>query len=225
MTEPFDIHQHWDAIVVGTGMGGATLGHALARAGRRVLFVDKGTARPDLVGRYAEDDFPRPRAPQPSHRPILMRGGRYADQVTDSSTARTQRFVPFIGAGAGGSSALYGMALERFFPSDFAAAGQYQAPAGADLALRWPVSYAEMAPYYDAAERLYRVRGSADPLRADGAREHLMAPPPLTPVAEEMVGHLQGRRLHPYRLPQGCEFVDGCRQMRDASFLQLRSHI
>jgi len=210
MSEPFDIHQYWDAIVVGTGMGGATLGHALARAGRRVLFLDKGAARPDLVGHYAEDNFPRSKAPQPAHRPILVRGGRYADQVADRSNARTQRFVPFIGAGAGGSSALYGMALERFFPSDFAAAGQYQAPPDADLPPRWPVSYAEMAPYYDAAERLYRVRGSADPLRADGAREHLMAPPPLTPASEEMFGHLEGRRLHPYRLPQGCEFVPGC---------------
>jgi len=54
------------------------------------------------------------------------------------------------------------------------------------------------------------VRGSADPLRADGAREHLMAPPPLTPAADEMFGYLQGRQLHPYRLPQACEFVAGC---------------
>jgi len=131
--EPFDLHQDWDAIVVGTGMGGATLGHALARAGRRVLFLDKGRARPDLVGHYAEDDFARAEAPQPAHRPVLLRGGRYADQVADRSRARTQRFVPFIGAGAGGSSALYGMALERFFPSDFAAAGHYTAPPGASL--------------------------------------------------------------------------------------------
>lgn len=210
LSEPFDIDQDWDAIVVGTGMGGATLGHALAQAGRRVLFLEKGTATPDLLGHYAEDDFPRAEAPQPSHKAILVRGGRYAEQMADHSRARVQRFVPFIGAGRGGSSALYGMALERFFPSDFAAADHYAAPAGASLPARWPVSYAEMAPYYDAAERLYRVRGSADPLRADGAREHLMAPPPLSPAAAEMFGFLRERRLHPYRLPQACEFVDGC---------------
>ena len=209
MSDTFDIHDDWHAIVIGTGMGGATLGHALARAGRRVLFIDKGAAAPDLRGRYAEDDFPRAEAPQPAHRAILARGGRYADQVVDRSNPRTQRFVPFIGAGAGGSSALYGMALERFFPSDFAAAGHYAAP-GAALPPRWPVSYAEMAPWYDAAERLYRIRGSADPLRADGAREHLMAPPALSPAAAEMFSHLQNRQLHPYRLPQACEFVEGC---------------
>ena len=32
----------WDVIIVGTGMGGATAGHALARQGLKVLFVDKG---------------------------------------------------------------------------------------------------------------------------------------------------------------------------------------
>lgn len=210
MPDTFDLNQAWDAIVIGTGMGGATLGHALARAGRRVLFLDKGPASPDLVGRYAEDAFPRAEAPQPAHRAILARAGRYADQLADRSTPRTQRFIPFIGAGAGGSSALYGMALERFFPSDFAAAEHYAAPPGASLPPRWPVSYAELAPYYDAAEALYRVRGSADPLRADGPREHLMAPPSLTPAATEMSAHLASRGLHPYRLPQACEFVDGC---------------
>jgi choline dehydrogenase-like flavoprotein len=210
MPIPFDLDQPWDAIVVGTGMGGAVIGHALARAGRRVLFVDKGAASPDLRGHYAEQDFARSEAPQPHHRAILERAGRYADEVADHSNRRTQRFVPFIGAGAGGSSALYGMALERFFPSDFAAADHYAAAPGADLPPRWPVSYEELAPYYEAAERLFRVRGSADPLRADGQREHLMAPPPLTPAAHELFGFLEGRELHPYRLPLACEFVDGC---------------
>ena len=32
----------WDAVVVGTGMGGSTLGHALAQRGRRVLFIERG---------------------------------------------------------------------------------------------------------------------------------------------------------------------------------------
>ena len=32
----------WDVLVIGTGMGGATLGYALARAGWNVVFVEKG---------------------------------------------------------------------------------------------------------------------------------------------------------------------------------------
>ena len=32
----------WDVVVVGNGMGGSTVGYALARSGHRVLFVEKG---------------------------------------------------------------------------------------------------------------------------------------------------------------------------------------
>ena len=32
----------WDAVVIGTGMGGSTVGFELARLGRRVLFLEKG---------------------------------------------------------------------------------------------------------------------------------------------------------------------------------------
>lgn len=42
--DPEELLQEWDAIVVGSGMGGATIGHALARAGKKVLFCELGTA-------------------------------------------------------------------------------------------------------------------------------------------------------------------------------------
>ena len=50
----------WDVIVVGTGMGGATLGLALARSGQQVLFVEKGRDRipsEDLVKQMTADDL------------------------------------------------------------------------------------------------------------------------------------------------------------------------
>ena len=48
----------WDVIVIGTGMGGATLGHALAQAGRRVLFVEKGHSNLDLADDSIRDRLP-----------------------------------------------------------------------------------------------------------------------------------------------------------------------
>ena len=39
---PEGLDRLWDTIVVGTGIGGATIGHALARAGREVLFCEAG---------------------------------------------------------------------------------------------------------------------------------------------------------------------------------------
>ncbi len=49
----------------------------------------------------------------------LARAGRSTDEITDISGRFPKRFVPFIGSGTGGSSALYGMVCERFFVQDF----------------------------------------------------------------------------------------------------------
>src|SRR5262249_38480672 len=150
----------WDAIIVGTGMGGATLGSALARRGLRVLFLEKGRApRPDepaLAGAFAEQSLPSAGGPQ--ERDTLARAGRWTDALDDISTDRPRRFVPFLGSGPGGSTALYGMALERFVPDDFTP----RDPSA--LMPRWPVSYDELSPCYAAAERLFRLRGTTDPL-------------------------------------------------------------
>jgi choline dehydrogenase-like flavoprotein len=206
----------WDAIIIGTGMGGAPLGYALAKAGQRVLFLEKGKSHLQpgaLTNSYAESHFAMPAAPGPQHRATLQRAGRYSDTVRTNAGARAQHFVPFIGCGTGGSSALYGMVLERFFPADFTPRAQHPDAADADLPDAWPIAYGELLPHYEEAERLFRVRGTPDPLRADRPADwaaHFRAPPPLTPASGELFAFFQQRALHPYRLPLACEFVEGC---------------
>jgi choline dehydrogenase-like flavoprotein len=205
--------QHWDVIVVGTGMGGATIGHALAKAGKRVLFCEKGKSSwkaTALKGRYPETSFDRPSVPQPRHRPVLADAGRDWNEIEDKSHARPKSYLPFIGYGTGGSSALYGMALERFFPADFSPRSAHPAATDADLPEFWPVAYAEMIPFYEAAEKLYRVRGEADALRGEEFRPGYLPPPPLTQSASRLKAYLQDQGCHPYRLPQACEFKLGC---------------
>ena len=71
---------HWDCVIVGTGVGGASLGHALARAGQKVLFLEKGRAdflhADTLRGVYPETRFPRQDAASPDHASLLGRAGR-----------------------------------------------------------------------------------------------------------------------------------------------------
>lgn len=204
----------WDVIVVGTGMGGATIGYALAKSGLNVLFCEKGksylSSESSLRGDYAEHFFSRPECSQVKQEEIMSLSGRWSEEIEDISAARSRTFVPFIGLGTGGSSALYGMALERFFPSDFAPKRHYPNAEGATVPEQWPITYEELVPYYEAAERLYRVRGTADTLRDAVSMDHFLAPQPLTPVAEELHGFLLAKGLHPYRLPVGCEFASGC---------------
>lgn len=200
--------QHWDCLIVGTGVGGATLGYALAKAGQKVLFVDKGRAsflhEDTLLGAYPELGFARVEAPAARHTELLARGGRCYEEVRDGRRS----FVPFIGCGSGGSSALYGMAMERLFPVDFEPGRHFADVRGSSLPDAWPISYEELAPYYLQAEQLYRVRGARDPLRP--AAPELLPPMPISPRNAELQAHFQARGLHPYRLPLACEAVAGC---------------
>jgi choline dehydrogenase-like flavoprotein len=203
----------WDVIIVGSGMGGATLGYALARAGRQVLFCEKGRSLLGddqvLRGNFAEMFFDRLESPATEHAETLARAGRWQDLIEDRSRVRSRSYIPFIGSGTGGSSALYGMALERFYPEDFTPRRNYPEIDGADVPEAWPVSYEDLRPYYRAAEALFRVRGGTDPLRAEHL-DPLPTPPEMTGAAHELYDFLQSKGRHPYRLPMACERLPGC---------------
>ncbi len=206
----------WDVIVVGTGIGGGTVGLTLAQAGKRVLFIEKGRSylndkEQSFTGKYAEMFFPTIERPEPKHSNILQKAGRWSGLLSDTSGAKTHAHIPFVGSGTGGSSALYGMVMERFWPADFNAvhSADDSSPMRAGEKY-WPVSYEQMKPYYVAAEKLYRVRGTADELRGEQI-DSLMSPPELTESNSEMYSFLQKKGFHPYQLPLACEFKPGCK--------------
>ena len=184
-----------DVLVVGAGPGGATLAYALAKAGRQVMVIERGAdlSRDEtLRGMPPETTAAYQTAGESERRRLSAAGGRCTDTFTNEGSG--QLFVPFVGCGTGGSSSLYGMALERRYRHDFEG---------------WPVSYDEMAPWYAEAERLYEVQGSPDPLRAVEAG--CLAPGvPLSEANAMMFGHLESRGLHPYRQHVACRRVAGC---------------
>ena len=203
----------WDVIVIGTGVGGATAGYTLARAGMKVLFCERGHwhhGEPSKFhGNYPELLAPDAQPDSASWRQAMARSGRCADVFEDGSRRRHRRFVPLLGSGVGGSSALYGMAMERFFPCDFEPGRHHNPDAGSMLPERWPIGFTDMLPYYLEAEELYGVRGTMDPLKhADS--HNLPAAPPLTPGAETIFELLRDRGCHPYRLPLACRFSADC---------------
>lgn len=206
--------KNWDVIIVGTGMGGATMGYALAKAGRKVLFCEKGKSHingaESIRGDYAEKYFSHADSSSLKQDEVLARAGRWFDPIEDVSSGRVTSFVPLIGCGTGGSSALYGMALERFFPSDFIPKRFHPEAHDASLPEQWPISYEELVPYYEEAEKLYRVRGTADELRGEETKDHFIPPPTMTPGSAELHDFLVSKGLHPYRIPLGCEFSPGC---------------
>lgn len=205
----------WDVIVVGAGMGGGVLGHRLARGGRKVLFVEKG--RSTLPGAPGTIRAAVPELAEPSsahstatYYDALSRAGRSTDEVEDISRLFKKRFVPFIGSGTGGSSALYGMVCERFFVRDFTPRENFDNPGESTVPEAWPVSYDEMAPWYSEAEKLLGVRGQPDPLRPEAKQVNLPVAPAFSLDNQPLVDHLTRRGLHPYHLPMACDYTDDC---------------
>jgi choline dehydrogenase-like flavoprotein len=183
----------WDVVIVGTGMGGATLGYALAAAGRRVLFVEKG---PMAHGR--EPTFE-----------LTPGAGMWPDRVKADTNLGDLGFRLPIGCVSGGSSAFYSGALERFSPADFEPRANFPNAVDSTLPERWPISYAELEPFYERAEELYRVRGTQDPLHGGGP-SRLLDPPEQSPRDAHLEQSFSSLGLHPYRVHVGCEFVPGC---------------
>ena len=122
----------YDAIIVGSGAGGAAAAFRLAEAGRRILVLEKGPELPtdgstqDIRIVVAGGRFH-------NHDPWLDRGGRefvpqeyYKDEVVWRRSAAVC---------AGGVRGRPGAAISG-----------------------WPFGYDELEPYYDQAETLLRVR-------------------------------------------------------------------
>lgn len=202
----------FDVIVVGTGMGGGTVGYALARKGLKVLFVEKGKAHTPQSPSGAYPEKTQPKGLTEEQKAVRLReSGRFLETITDVSTGHPHGFTPILGQGVGGSSALYGMVFERYFPADFAPRQHFPDAGDSTVPEKWPIAYEQLAPYYVEAEKLYRVRGTVDPLRPAGEPRGLVGePPPLSPTGKAMDQLLTSRGLHTYRLPTAAEYVDQC---------------
>jgi choline dehydrogenase-like flavoprotein len=184
----------WDVIVIGTGMGGATIGYCLASQGFRVIFLEKGheVVADGAFGNLAE---------APEQR---LAEGCWPDRIiAEVDGAVSEQFAP-LGCGPGGSTLLYAAALERFERSDFDAIPGLEHPTRG-----WPISYDAMRPYYERAERLYRVRGTSDPL---GEPAELANPPQASVQDELFMRDFARAGLHPYRLHVGIAYQPGCRE-------------
>ena len=134
--------REWDVIVVGTGVGGATVGRSLALQGFSVLFLEKGT---------------RVQVPKDSYAPGSLEtgfaGGWWPLPVSQQTHhGDRRRFLVPVGCAQGGTSIHYAAALERLDASDF---DGLQTQSGSIPP--WASSFAEFEPYYEAAEKLFGI--------------------------------------------------------------------
>jgi choline dehydrogenase-like flavoprotein len=178
--------EHFDVVVIGSGAGGGTLTHALAPTGLRILLLERG-------------DF-LPREPENWDPTEIWLTGRYrnAGQWTDDATGET--FLPKQHYYVGGNTKMYGAILFRLRERDF---GEIRHVDGISPA--WPLSYADLAPWYTRAERLYQVHSTRgeDPTEPPGSPAYPRPAISDEPRIAQLRADLTGVGLHPFSLPNG----------------------
>jgi choline dehydrogenase-like flavoprotein len=178
--------RHYDVIVVGTGMGGGTLAHALSGSGARILLLERGDFIPSEPENWDTD--------------AVFVAGRY--KALDRWRSRTgAAYQPGITYAVGGNTKVYGASLPRFRRSDFGAVEHADGVSPA-----WPIGYDEFAPHYAAAERLFGVHGSPEPgFEADRAEPFPFPPVPHEPQVAELAERLSAAGYTPAALPLGID--------------------
>lgn len=126
----------FDAIIVGSGAGGAAAACRLARAGVRVALVEKGEPLPRDGSTL---DFNR----------VIHQGEFKSREIWEDGRGRP--FSPEEHFNLGGKTKWYGAALLRYDAREFAPDPGHDCPG-------WPIAYEELRPYYEQAERLLAVR-------------------------------------------------------------------
>lgn len=185
------MERSYDIIIIGSGAGGGTLAHALAGSGGRILLVERG-------------DF-LPREPQNWLPEAVFAQGRYKPRELWYDDAG-RPFHPGVHYVVGGNTKVYGAALPRLRREDF---GELQHAGGISPA--WPISYAELEPYYARAEALYGVHGTAGADPTDPPRSGPFPFPavPHEPSVAELAERLRAQGLHPAALPMGIDLREG----------------
>ncbi|WP_204112836.1 GMC oxidoreductase [Shimia biformata] len=185
----------WDVIVIGTGIGGGTIGRRLAEGGASVLFLEQGPA-----GAAGEEQGLDPRMWDPVARQAR---GYWPKPVEARVNGCDLTFHAPLGAGVGGSSVFYAATLERPARHDLDQTETQPHPTGG-----WPVGYDAMLPYFTEVERLYHITGGADPL--DPAPAALPDPTPMTEREATLKAAFEARGLHPYQAHLALRNVPDC---------------
>lgn len=185
-----------DFLVVGAGAAGGVMAKELATAGFRVVVLEQG---PYLHEKdYSHDEIKYTIQPgltnDPKVQPILFR-------TTEADPFKPLKAIEY-GRQVGGGSVHFTGNYWRFHESDFQERSLYGEIPGTGFA-DWPITYADLEPYYTQAEYDLGISGlaGANPFEAPRSR-----PYPLPPMPVKSSGVLFDRAtrklgLHPFPAP------------------------
>jgi len=163
------LQQSYDVIVVGSGATGGWAAKRLSEAGLKVALLEAGRA---VTAREFTEHLPSYKLKYRNHSPEVMRTRPIQRQCYACMEYNYEWFVndlenpystpadkPFTWQRLrvlGGRSLVWGRHSYRLSDVDFKAASRD----GYDV--DWPISYADLAPYYDIVERYVGISGAAE---------------------------------------------------------------
>jgi choline dehydrogenase-like flavoprotein len=176
---------HFDVVIIGSGAGGGTLAQRLAPTGKSILILERGEHLPREAENWSARDV------------FIEHRYRAREQWFDS---RGKPFTPTTHYWVGGNTSFYGAALMRLRRRDF----EEVAHAGG-ISPAWPIDLADLAPYYEEAERLWRVHGArgGDPTEAGDEEPYAYPPIAHDPGVEALKAHWEAQGWRPFSLPLG----------------------
>jgi choline dehydrogenase-like flavoprotein len=172
-----------DIVIIGSGVGGASLASSLAASGRRIIILERGDYLKDSV--EARDDVA-----------IFQRGHYRSSEEwlgTDGESFLANNYYY-----VGGNSKFFGAVMYRYRKEDFEARPHLEGSSPG-----WPIRYEELEPWYERAEEVFRVRGTLDqdPTEPPHSRPYAYPPVPDEPPIALVRERLKRAGIHPSSLP------------------------
>jgi choline dehydrogenase-like flavoprotein len=194
-----------DAVIVGAGAAGGIVAQELSRAGLRVALLERGKRY-----RFAETNHDELRSQRTTvlgnafgpddkrHQRLIKLG----DDRDYRLVAASDGGYGNVAACVGGGTLSYGAMAWRYFEKDFRMRSTYGAPQGSTLE-DWPISYADLEPYYTRAEWEIGVSGKTGAFPFEPSRSKGYPMPPLPYNREASILDPAARKLgwHPFPIP------------------------
>jgi choline dehydrogenase-like flavoprotein len=196
--------KHVNAVIVGAGAGGGVAAKELAAGGLSVVLLERGKwytaadCRKDDLRNQRTSALGNNSGPDEERNPRVVVDLNGQERVVLPSEGGYSNNAACVGGG----TFTYGAQAWRYQEKDFRMATTYGVPEGSTLS-DWPISYAELEPYYEKAEYEIGVSGDVTPDPFHGPRRRPLPMPPL-PVNREygiLKPAAQRLGLHPFDLP------------------------
>jgi choline dehydrogenase-like flavoprotein len=195
---PNTVQENYDVVIIGSGAGGGQTAYTLAMEGAKVLMLEAGrnydVAKETPMFQTNRDAPLRgagtPDKPFGFHDATVDGGWTVPGEPYSSASDDPRRqFMWWRARMLGGRTNHWGRISLRNGPYDFK-------PYSRDgLGFDWPISYEDVAPYYDKVEMLIGVHGSNDGLENTPNSSPGVLQPPPKPRLGELLMQQRSKKL------------------------------